>query len=259
MSQPISQSNSAEAKNEFDRDGYLTVEPLFDAAKMAEINAELDRFITERVPDMSRSEVYYEDVNDRSSIKQMMNMQDHDPFFDDLLENSVIRTMAETALGEDIRGVNVEYFNKPPGIGKATPAHQDGYFFHIKPSKAVTGWLALEDVDHENGCLHYVRGSHMAQGFRPHSRSNVLGFSQGMTDFGTDSDKENTVAFPCSAGTFLMHDSKTIHWAGKNRSKTRSRRAVGFIYFAKSAKIDKESRAAYQAKLDQDLMADNKI
>lgn len=251
--------DASETKDCFDRDGYLRVDSLFGAAKMAEINAELDRYIAQHVPGMSRSEVYYEDINDDTSIKQLMNMHDHDSYFDDLLRNSVIRTMAETALGEEVKGVNVEYFNKPPGIGKATPAHQDGYFFHIKPSKAVTGWLALEDVDHENGCINYVRGSHKADGFRTHARSNVLGFSQGMTDFGTDNDKENTVAFPCGAGTFLMHDSKTIHWAGKNRSKTRSRRAVGFIYFAKSVEIDKEARAAYQAKLDQDLMADNKI
>ncbi|MDG1425248.1 MAG: phytanoyl-CoA dioxygenase family protein [Paracoccaceae bacterium] len=259
MAEALKSSPSKNAKDCFGQDGYLKIEPLFDAAKMVEINAELDRFIAKRVPDMDRGEVYYEDINDRSSIKQMMNMHDHDGYFDDLLENSVIREMAETALGQEVKGVNVEYFNKPPGIGKATPAHQDGYFFHIKPSLAVTGWLALEDVDHENGCLHYVRGSHKAVNLRPHSRSNVLGFSQGMTDFGTDHDKENTVAFPCGAGTFLMHHCKTIHWAGKNRSTTRSRRALGFIYFAKSAEVDKEARAAYQAKLDQELASDNKI
>jgi phytanoyl-CoA hydroxylase len=258
MAQPLKSSETFDTKDRFDRDGYLTVEPLFDAAKMAEINVELDRFIADRVQGMGKNEVYYEDIDDRSSIKQMMNMHDHDPYFDDLLENSAIRTMAETALGEDVKGVNVEYFNKPPGIGKATPAHQDGYYFHIKPLQAVTGWLALEDVDHENGCLHYVRGSHKTE-LRPHGRSNVLGFSQGMTDFGTDNDKENTVGFPCGAGTFLMHHCNTIHWAGMNRSKTRSRRALGFIYFAKSAEIDKESRAAYQAKLDRDLASDNKI
>jgi phytanoyl-CoA hydroxylase len=259
MLQQTNPSKMTGVKQNFDMDGYLTVEPLFDGAKMTEINDELDRFIDQRVPQMGRSEVYYEDIDDLTSIKQMMNMHDHDAYFDDLLNNSVIRDMAQAALGEEVKGVNVEYFNKPPGIGKATPAHQDGYFFHISPSKAVTGWLALEAVDHENGCLHYVRGSHKGDGFRPHARSNVLGFSQGMTDFGTDSDKENTVALPGGPGTFMMHDSKTIHWAGKNRSKTRSRRALGFIYFAKSAQVDKEARAAYQAKLDQDLLAENKI
>ena len=87
-----------DVKDSFDRDGYLTVEPLFDFAKMTEINIELDRFIADRVQSMGKNEVYYEDINDRTSIKQMMNMHDHDPYFDDLLRNSDIRTMAETAL-----------------------------------------------------------------------------------------------------------------------------------------------------------------
>jgi phytanoyl-CoA hydroxylase len=259
MAQAFKTASSTAARDSFDRDGYLKIEPLFDSARMAEINAELDRFIAKRVPDMDRGEVYYEDINDQSSIKQMMNMHNHDSYFDDLLENSMIREMAETALDEEVKGVNVEYFNKPPGIGRATPAHQDGYFFHIKPSRAVTAWLALEGVDHENGCLHYVRGSHKIADFRPHARSNVLGFSQGMTNFGTNGDKDNTIAFPCSAGTLLMHHCNTIHWAGKNQSKTRSRRALGFVYFAKSAEVDKKARAAYQAKLDKDLASENKI
>ncbi|NOZ33507.1 MAG: phytanoyl-CoA dioxygenase family protein [Alphaproteobacteria bacterium] len=259
MTSTASPGTSSTARKDFDRDGYIAIQPLFDAEKMKEINAELDRFIGECVPRMSRAEVYYEDINDPDSIKQMMNMNDHDAYFRNLVENGPVRQLAETVLGEAVKPANVEYFNKPPGIGQPTPAHQDGYFFHLTPSSAVTGWLALEEVDHENGCLHYVRGSHKSSGFRPHARSKVLGFSQGMTDFGTPEDKADTVSFPCGGGTLLMHHAKTIHWAGANRSKTRSRRALGFIYFAKSAKNDKAARAAYQAKLDADLKEANKI
>ena len=47
----------------------------------------------------------------------------------------------------------------------------------LKKHNAVTCWLALEKVDEENGCIHYVKGSHKFE-YRPHGRSNVLGFSQ---------------------------------------------------------------------------------
>ncbi len=246
-------------KQEFDRNGYVAVLPLFDADKMAEINRELDRYIEECVPGMPSAEVYYEDKNDLSTLKQMQNMHLYDDYFGQLIQSTQIHQIAETVLGEEVKIVNLELFNKPPSVGQATPAHQDGYFFHLKPSRAVTGWLALEAVDEENGCIHYVRGSHKQEGFRPHARSKVLGFSQGMTDFGTEEDKANTVSFPGEAGTFLMHDSKTVHWAGPNRSKTRSRRALGFIYFAKSAQVDIEARNAYAAKLEADLRAQNKL
>ena len=246
-------------QTEFDRDGYVAIHPLFDAATMAEINRELERYIADIVPTMPDSEVYYEDRNDRSTLKQMQKMSVYDDYFRDLVETDVIHDLAAAALGEEAVVQNLQYFNKPAGIGQATPPHQDGYYFHLTPCKAVTGWLALEPVDHENGCIHYVRGSHKSGGFRPHGRSNVLGFSQGITDFGTDADKANTEAFPGDAGTFLMHDARTVHWAGANRSATRSRRALGFVYFGKSARIDQEAKAAYQAKLDADLRAANKI
>ena len=249
----------AEIRTDFDRDGYVAIRPLFDTATMAEINRELERYIADIVPKMPDSEVYYEDRNDRSTLKQMQKLSLYDDYFRDLIETDVIHDMAAAVLDEEVVVENLQYFNKPAGIGQATPAHQDGYYFHLTPCKAVTGWLALEPVDHENGCIHYVRGSHKSAGFRPHGRSNVLGFSQGITDFGTDEDKANTVAFPGDVGTFLMHDARTVHWAGANRSATRSRRALGFVYFGKSARIDQEAKAAYQARLDTDLRAANRI
>ena len=80
-----------------------------------------------------------------------------------------------------------------------------------------------------------------------------------MTDFGTASDQENEVSFPGKAGTFLMHHAKTIHWAGANNSAVRSRRALGFIYYAKSAKLDVAAKEAYQAALDSQLKTTDKI
>jgi len=248
-----------QTRQDFQRDGYIAVRPLFDAAKMAEINRELDRFIADCVPRMPETHVFYEDKDDRATIKQMQNMADYDDYFRDLFESDIIRDIATAALDEPVRPVNLEFFNKPPGIGQATPPHQDGYYFHLDAPKAVTGWLALEDVDAQNGCIHYVRGSHNGAGYRDHGRTGVLGFSQGITDFGTPDDRANTVAFPGPAGTFLMHDCRTVHWAGANRSATRSRRALGFVYFARSARVDTTARAAYQARLQRDMRANDQI
>ena len=249
----------SQLKADFDRDGYIAFRPLFDAARMAEINRELDRFLIECVPKMSETEVYYEDKANRSTVKQMMYLEKYDSYFKTLLSDGVIKELAETVLGEAAVAQNMEYFNKPPGIGKQTPPHQDGYYFKIAPPKAITGWLALEPVDDENGCLQYVRGSHAFEGWRPHGRSEILGFSQGITDFGTEHDVANTVAQPGPAGMLLMHDCKTVHWASPNRSPTRSRRALGFVYFGVSARADEEMKRAYQAKLDAELKAANKI
>lgn len=259
MSVAMNLNDAPRLRPDFDRDGYVAIRPFFDAAKMAEINRELDRFLIECVPNMSPTEVYYEDKEDKTTIKQMMMLEKYDPYFAELLQSGEIHELAETVLGERAIPQNMEYFNKPPGIGKPTPPHQDGYYFMVDPPQAVTGWLALEDVDDENGCLQYVRGSHIAPGWRPHGKSEILGFSQGVTDFGTPDDVANTVGQPGKAGMMLMHHCKTVHWASPNRSPTRSRRALGFVFFGESAKPDAEAKRAYRAKLDAELKAKGRI
>ena len=244
---------------DFEQDGYVAIRPLLGGDDLATLNREIARYIADVVPTMPAAQVYFEDKSDKSTLKQIQKMFEYDGYFEDLMMNGPVRQIAETVLQDDVVPVNMQYFNKPPGIGQATPPHQDGYYFHLAPCEAVTGWLALEDVDEETGCIHYLRGSHKAEAFRDHGQTGVLGFSQGMTDFGTEDDQARTVSFPGKGGTFLMHHAKTVHWAGPNKSKTRTRRALGFIYYAKSAEIDEAARNAYQRQLDAQLSLKAKI
>lgn len=152
----------------------------------------------------------------------------------------------------------MQHFNKPAGISQATLPHQDGYF-HPTAYNAVAGWLAIEHVGDVNGCIHCVCRSNKMPSFHPHCRTRVLGFSQGITNYGTEQDNANSVSFPGVPGTFLMHDAKPIHWAGANLSPSRSRRALGFIYSANSAQVDHAAKVAYQKQLDAQLKTAAKI
>lgn len=118
-------------------------------------------------------------------------------------------------------------------------------------------WLALEEVDEDNGCVCYVTGSNR-KGMRPHGRTDTLGFSQGLTDFGPD-DTANEVAFHAMPGDLLVHHALTIHRAGGNRTLDRSRRALGLVYFAAHAREDSAMQKEYQKKLTQDRIDDGKI
>jgi phytanoyl-CoA hydroxylase len=109
-------------------------------------------------------------------------------------------------------------------------------------------WLALEKVEEENGCVKYVRGSHL-KGMRPHGRTSTLGFSQQIVDFGTEEDIKNEIAFPASPGDLLVHHSLTIHRAGPNSTADRTRKAIGLIYWGESAREDKEAKERYMQQL----------
>ena len=71
----------------------------------------------------------------------------------------------------------MEYFNKPPRKSKPTPPHQDGYF-NLDNDKAVTGWLALEDVDDEMDVSIMLK-VHKHEGYRPHGKSKFI-FQKGL-------------------------------------------------------------------------------
>ncbi len=244
---------------DFERDGFVALCPLYDRPAISDIRANVDRLIRDVVPTMPAAQVYYENKSDKSTLKQLQKIFEYDPYFNDLMLNGAPRRIAEEVLQNEVVPINMQFFNKPPKIGQPTPPHQDGYYFHLTPCEAVTGWLALEDVDEDSGCVRYLPGSHKAEGFRPHGQTGVLGFSQGITDYGTPEDIGAEKAFPGPAGTFLMHHAKTIHRADGNKSDQRSRRALGFIYYSKDAKLDVAARDAYQDALDARLASEAKI
>jgi ectoine hydroxylase-related dioxygenase (phytanoyl-CoA dioxygenase family) len=207
---------------------------------------------------MPPDQVYYEDRTNKNTLKQLQQLFEYDSFFYDMMFGSRFETLASTLLDDKVIGKNLQYFNKPPLIGKPTPAHQDGYYFMLEPNEAVTLWMALEPVDQENGCVRYVRGSHKL-GMRNHGRTQTLGFSQGITDFGPEDDLANEVYFPAQAGDLLVHHALTIHRADGNNSKDRTRKAMGFIYYAARAKENISAHAKYAKKLVDELKQKDKI
>lgn len=235
-------------KSEFDINGFLYIQNFFDKKEKKDLKDNLEKFIKKIVPKMPERDAFYEVNNDSKTLKQLFNISDYDPFFKRLLYGGRLEALAEILLGEKMAKGFVEYFNKPPKIGNPTPPHQDAYYFRLTPPQAITFWIPIEDVDEENGCLRYVKRSHLS-GMRTHGRSSTLGFSQRITDFGTIDDVRNEVAIPAKVGDVLLHHGMTIHRADGNNSLTRSRRVIGLVYFGESAKEDLAAKKAYQKEL----------
>jgi len=243
---------------DFNEQGFVALPGFLNGQELAKVRANLDRFIREVVPGMPKEHVFYEDKDDPTSLKQLQKLADNDPFFRELMFGGRFEQLARDLLRDEVVGVNLQYFCKPPGIGKPTPPHQDGYYFMLDPCEAITMWLALDHVDEENGCVRYLPGSHR-HGMRQHNRTSTLGFSQGIADYGRDGEAEDEVAIHAAPGDLLAHHALTIHRADGNHSPTRPRPALGLVYYAARAKEDKAAKAAYQQKLETDLAAQGKI
>jgi phytanoyl-CoA hydroxylase len=231
-------------KEAFDRDGFVIVPQLLTPPEFTELGQNLRRYICEVVPTLPDSHAFYDDRSRPETLKQMQHMGG-DPFFSAYRRQPTWLALAEALLRETVEAQEPEWFNKPPGTNHFTPPHQDNYYFNLKPANVLTIWMALDPVDEGNGCLRYVRGSHR-QGVRPHGRSNVLGFSQGITDFGPE-DEARAVQIHLQPGDVVVHHGNTIHRADANRSATRNRRAFAMVIKGVSCRRDEEAYTRYLA------------
>ena len=83
------------------------------------------------------------------------------PGFHDILWNPAFTVPASQLLGGSVRFWHDQLFCKPARHGGVVAWHQDySYWTRTKPMAHLTCWIALEDANIDNGCLHYVPKSH---------------------------------------------------------------------------------------------------
>lgn len=236
----------ASLKSDYDRDGFVVVRNFLPADELSELKSELDRYIAEVVPGLPETAAFYEDRSRPETLKQLQHMG-CDKFFEAYRQQPRWQELATLLIGEESHAQEPEWFNKPPGTDHATPPHQDNFYFCLRPANVATLWLALEPIDAGNGCLRYVSGSHKS-GIREHRATSVLGFSQGIVDFGDD-DREQEVAMTLKPGDLVAHHGELIHRADANHTSDRHRRAFAMVFRGVSCERDEEAYARYEQSL----------
>lgn len=233
-------------KEAFDRDGFLVVRDFIPPAELRDLAANIDRYIRDIVPGLPDAVAFYQDRARPETLKQLQHMG-RDAYFAAWRSDPRCLDLARTLLGVPVEAKEPEWFNKPPGTEHPTPPHQDNYYFCLEPPDVLTIWVAMDVIDEENGCLRYLPASHRA-GRRRHQASNVLGFSQGITDYAAaDTQRERVIKL--QPGDATVHHGETVHRADPNRSSTRHRRAFAMVMQGTTCRTDEAAMAAYQAAL----------
>jgi phytanoyl-CoA hydroxylase len=232
----------------FRKDGYVHLPDFLNREEIGRIEHEVERYQRDVLPGLDAFRALYDiDANGaRRAIKQLADMDKADSFFSSLLHDDRTAGLARTLLRHDVIPHTFEFFDKAPALGQATPPHQDGFYHCLVPNESVTLWVALDECDEDNGCLYYIRGSHLGP-LLPHSMSRVVGFSQGIQQKHWNPSDE--VAMRVHPGDCIAHHAGTIHFAGANRSN-RHRRSIGMVYFSASAVQDPEARQRLLAELE---------
>ena len=140
-----------------------------------------------------------------------------------------------TALeGSEPFAVQTMVYFKPPG-GRGQNLHQDNMYLLVKPGTCIAAWLALDDMDEENGCMVLVPGTKdlpmICQVETPGLSANQWG------DFETPLPPGmQAVPAIMNRGDVLFFNGNVIHGSYKNRSADRFRRSMIGHYIAAEAK-----------------------
>ncbi|WJH32805.1 phytanoyl-CoA dioxygenase family protein [Paenibacillus sp. CC-CFT747] len=148
----------------------------------------------------------------------------------------------ESLLGPNFYLWGSEFIVKAPHSPKIVPWHQDAYYWPLSPHNTVTVWIALWDVDEENGAMQVIPKSHKA-GIIKHRLAgddSVLSFELEQGRFST----EDAVTMSIPAGGCSLHDDAIVHGSSGNDS---DRWRVGYIlrYSATEVRCDLERNPAF--------------
>ena len=152
---------------------------------------------------------------------ELTNLHKHCPGVYDLVTHRRILDYVQDLLGETLILRLSHFFIKLPGDGKRVSWHQDASYWPLTPSKVVSVWLAIDDVDEANGAMHVIPRSHLDAQI-PFEKSdaqegNVL--SQTVKD--PEQHGDLPVAIELKAGQMSLHSDWILHGSDVNRSDRR--------------------------------------
>ena len=111
--------------------------------------------------------------------------------------------------------------DKPPRHGHETPWHQDEAFWEEDLGYHACGvWLALDDVDQDNGCMEFVPRSQL-RGIVTHRHLYDDPMVSALVI--DDVDPTEIVPVPLRAGGATFHTQRTMHHTGPNLTDRRRR------------------------------------
>ncbi|HZV07783.1 MAG TPA: phytanoyl-CoA dioxygenase family protein [Gemmataceae bacterium] len=147
------------------------------------------------------------------------------PGFHDLLWHPAFTVPASQLLGGAVRFWHDQLFCKPAQHGGVVAWHQDySYWTRTEPMAHLTCWIGLDDATRDNGCLHYVPGSHRWE-LLP--ITGLAGDMNAIQSVLTPEQKAKfqPVAIELKKGEAAFHHPLMVHGSYENRT-SRQRRAT---------------------------------
>ncbi len=210
----------------FHRDGFLRIERVIGDAEVATIRAALTRLFAAQSGRESGDQFDLGGADQegvRAGLPQILGPHRFAPELTqgELVPNGL--AVARQLLARDVEDLEQIRWGgdhtilKPARYGVPTPWHQDeAYWDPWTDHSGISIWLALQDAVVENGCMWFVPGSHRFEILEHQPINNdprVHGLELVDASIGS-----RGVPAEVPAGGVVIHQCRTLHYAGPNRS-----------------------------------------
>lgn len=206
--------------------GFVQVDNVLSQEELAELREYLEEAMGARqgksVQNSEAGGSYYKVLNQRVNT-----WRDHGGMARYVMSKR-FAGMAKQLTGYDgIRLFHDHALFKMPGDSKPTPWHQDWPYWPMNETGALSIWIALDDVDENNGCMMFVPKSQKIKNLK----AVDLVEPQDIFAQSDEADRNQAVIVRMKAGSCTFHDGLTFHYAHANATD-RPRRALAIIYMA---------------------------
>lgn len=232
----------AQKLTQYREQGYFTVEKLFALDLVDGIKKEITRIVDQH-PNIPKELVQIEPSVVRGEVtpstkelgvRKLFKMAIHNQFFRELAFHPKMVAIATTLLGADIKLLQSMLLMKPPYFGGEKVWHQDNAYFRLTPNDVFGFWVACDQADVDNGCMHLIPGSH----------KNGIALHGGVNDdYGLINPPpfDQAVAIPLKPGDALVFNGEIFHYTPLNTTPRR-RRAIQYHYASSKCRGSSEKK-----------------
>ena len=212
----------------YKENGYLSGIRMLSDTQIDVLREEL---VTLAEPANERNRLFYEYHSNESAdpatiLFHALGAWRISPAFHDMLWNAAFVVPAAQLLEGPVRFWHDQLFCKPPFHGGRVAWHQDySYWTRTKPMAHLSCWIGLDQSTRENGCVHYVPGSHRWE-LLP-----ITGLAGDMDSIDAVLNEDlrtrfKPVAIELKEGEASFHHPLMIHGSYENRTSQPRRAAV---------------------------------
>lgn len=210
------------------KNGYVAGLPLLTGSQVEVLRQELTELVNPAHP---KNHLFYEYNSNESKDPEKIVFHALGAWrisqgFHDLLWNPAFTMPASQLLEGAVRFWHDQLFCKPPHHGGVVAWHQDySYWTRTQPLAHLTCWIGLDDSTRDNGCVHYVPGSHAWPDL---PITGLTGDMDAIQSVLSDDQKEmfKPVAIELKKGEASFHHPRMIHGSFANTTGSPRRATV---------------------------------